>query len=86
MEDPDGLLQGQGTQIRGIRLASPDELDRPAVASLILQAVAPVRTAFEAAPPLRTVIKSVSQKQRQRRPSEKAAVSGTKPRRMKPHP
>ena len=86
MEDPDRLLQGQGTQVRGIRLASPDELDRSAVLSLIKQAIDPHRSAFEAAPPLRTVVKSVSQKQRPRRPLEKAAVAAAKPRRTKSHP
>jgi hypothetical protein len=67
VEDPDGLLQGTGRQVRGLRLKAPKELDEPKVRALIARALAPAASAFAAAPPLRTIVKSVSAKQRPRR-------------------
>jgi hypothetical protein len=67
--DPDGLLEGTGSQVRGITLTGPGDLDAPAVKALIARALAPAATAFAAAPPLRTIVKSVSAKQRPRRPA-----------------
>jgi hypothetical protein len=67
--DPDGLLDGAGSQVRSLKLAGPDDLDRPAVQALITRALAPAAKAFAAAPPLRTIVKSVSAKQRSRRPA-----------------
>ena len=69
LHDPDGLLAGDGKQVRGIRLKTPADLDSPAVAALIGQAVAPHRDALAAAPPLATVIKMEVAKQRPRRPA-----------------
>jgi hypothetical protein len=67
LADPAGLLQGEGSIIRSIRLGSPDDLDRPEVLALIAQAIHPQLPALEAAPPLRTLVKSISAKQRPRR-------------------
>ena len=75
LKDPDRLLQGQGSQVRSIRLSSPEELENPTVLSLIQQAVEPCRSSFATAPKLRTVVRSVSEKQRPRRPSAPAAAS-----------
>ena len=72
LHDPDGLLEGAGKQVRGIRLKTPADLGTPAVAALIAQAIAPHRAALEAAPPLATVIKMEVDKQRPRRPAAKA--------------
>jgi len=69
LHDPDGLLEGDGKQVRGIRLKTPADLDDPAVAALIAQAIAPHRDALAAAPPLATVIKMEVEKQRPRRPA-----------------
>ena len=69
LHDPDGLLEGDGKQVRGIRLKTPADLDSPAVAALIGQAVAPHRDALAAAAPLATVIKMEVAKQRPRRPA-----------------
>jgi hypothetical protein len=66
--DPRQRLKGSGNRVRSIVLASPDDLDSPSTRELIDQAVRPVATAFENAPPLSTVIKSVSAKQRPRKP------------------
>jgi len=66
---PDHLLEGSGNQVRSIRLSSSRDLECPEVLSMIAQALAPGRSAFSAAPVLRTVVKSVSDKQRPRRPA-----------------
>jgi len=67
LADPDGLLQGTGRQVRGRRLSAPKDLDEPKLRALIARALAPEAEAFAAAPPLRTILKSVSAKQRPRR-------------------
>jgi uncharacterized protein YdhG (YjbR/CyaY superfamily) len=67
LADPDGLLQGTGRQVRGLRLRGPTDLDEPKVRSLIARAMAPEAEAFASAPPLRTILKSISAKQRPRR-------------------
>ena len=72
LHDPDGLLEGDGKQVRGIRLRRPDDVNSPAVAALIAQAVQPMAAALRAAPPLSTVVKSVSARQRPRRPGADA--------------
>ena len=69
LDDPQGLLEGDGKQVRGIRLKTPADLDSPAVAALIAQAIAPYRDALAAASPLSTVIKMEVAKQRPRRPA-----------------
>ena len=68
LADPERRLRGGGGQVRHIVLTSPDVLDEPAVRTLIGQALA------AAAPPIdphgarRLIIKSVSARQRPRRP------------------
>ncbi len=69
LADPESLLQGVGVQVRGIPLESPAQIDSPPVRALIAQAMAPVAAALAAAPELCPVVKSVSAKQRSRRPS-----------------
>ena len=69
LADPEGLLEGDGKQVRGIRLKTPADLDSPAVAALIAQAIAPHRDALAVAPALATVIKMEAVKQRPRRPA-----------------
>jgi hypothetical protein len=69
LDDPEGLLEGDGKQVRGIRLKTPADLDTPAVRALIEQAIAPHRAALDAVPALSTVIKAEVAKQRPRRPA-----------------
>jgi hypothetical protein len=69
LDDPEGLLEGDGKQVRGIRLKTPADLDTPAVRALIEQAIAPHRTALEASQPLSTLIKAEVARQRPRRPA-----------------
>ena len=69
LHDPQGLLEGEGKQVRGIRLKAPADMDTPAVAALIDQAIASRHDALTVAPPLSTVIKAEVEKQRPRRPT-----------------
>jgi hypothetical protein len=69
LPDPEGLLQGEGARVRSIRLKSPDDLDKPAVRRLLDLALAPHEADFAVAPPLKTIVKAVSPKQRERRQS-----------------
>ena len=78
LTDPEHHLKGNGNQVRGITLANPEDLDRPAVRALIAQALQPIHAALECAPARCTIVKSVSAKQRPRRPSE-AKSSGKPP-------
>jgi len=77
LHDPQGLLEGQGKQVRSIRLKQAAEIDSPEVAALIAQAIVPCEPALLAAPPLSTIIKMVAAKQRPRRPA--SAVSASRP-------
>jgi hypothetical protein len=67
LPDPDGLLEGSGSRVRGVRLQPISRLETPEVGTLIDAAVArasPLPAAGER--PL--IIKSISAKQRPRRP------------------
>jgi hypothetical protein len=68
LSDPDRLLQGSGTKIRSIRLQPFALLKSEAVGSLLAQAIEDSRSELTAAPRLSTVVKSVSARQRPRRP------------------
>ena len=70
LPDPNRLLLGSGNQGRFIRLESPALLDRPEVDDLIEAAIAEVETPLPDRGRGRVIIKSVSPKQRQRRPSK----------------
>jgi len=67
LDDPHGLLEGEGKHIRGVKLKSPADLDAPALRALVDQAVRLRQAALDLAPPLATTIKGVSAKQRPRR-------------------
>ena len=73
LNDPNGLLEGQGKQVRSIRLTNPSQINEPEVEALISQAILSRQTALLAAPPLATIVKTVVAKQRPRR----AVVSET---------
>jgi len=68
LPDPNGLLQGSGTQGAFIRLESVATLDEPKVIDLIQRAIKRQRPTFPANGRGYTVVKSVSAKQRPRRP------------------
>jgi len=68
MKDPDGLLEGGGKIVRQIRLEDAADLDKPEVKKLIRQAIGLADVPFTRR---QLVIKSVSPKQRRRRPTAK---------------
>ena len=69
LADPHGLLKGSGSRVRHIRLETPATLDRPEVRALIGEALGNAKKPIDPGQPRRMVIKSVSAKQRPRRPS-----------------
>ena len=69
LEDPHHILEGSGTQFRGVRLQPISKLYEPEVQALILCAKAAAGSSLAAAPQLTTIIKSVSAKQRPRKPA-----------------
>lgn len=77
LDDPKKRLEGSGSQVRSIRLSAPSDLDDPYVRGLISLAMVGERDAFADAAPLRTIVKSISAKQRPRRPP--ASARGTRP-------
>lgn len=74
--DPHGLLRGSGKRVRSIRLASAKDLDRPAIRSLIGQALARARAPISRRGRRRLVIRSISPTQRPRRPVAKRRKRG----------
>lgn len=69
LEDPRGLLRGGGKIVRHVVLKEAGDLDGPEIRELIAQAVALSEEPFEAKARGRVVIKSISAKQRPRRPA-----------------
>ena len=67
LPDPDKLLLGSGNQNRFIRLESAATLAKPQVEALLRAAVAQAKTPLPTAGRGRTIIRSVSAKQRPRR-------------------
>lgn len=69
LDDPGGLLEGNGKQVRSIRLKDPAEIDAPKVRALIAQAMLPHKPLLLAAPRLTTIVKLEVARQRPRRPA-----------------
>ena len=67
LPDPDGVLLGSGNQNRFVRLESAKTLATPAVERLIGAALAQAKTPMPATGKTRTIVKSISAKQRPRR-------------------
>ena len=69
LPDPEHLLQGSGTVVRHIKLGSARDLDRPAIRALIKAAVSRADVPFDRKGRGKLVIKSISKRQRPRRPT-----------------
>ncbi len=69
--DPEGLLKGSGNVARHVVLGSPDDLEIPAIVAMMEAAVEVAKVPFAGKGEGRLVIKSVSAKQRPRRPAAK---------------
>lgn len=67
LPDPEGLLKGDGNQVRNIRLGDAGDLERPSIRELIAAAVRRSPQPFPPAPG-RLVVRSISAKRRPRRP------------------
>jgi hypothetical protein len=68
LDDPAGLLAGEGVRVRSFRLSRPEDLDRPDVQALIAQALERAQVPVDPSSPRRLAIRSVSARQRPRRP------------------
>jgi hypothetical protein len=68
LDDPHGLLGGSGNQVRHIRLHTPEDWDRPEVQNFVAQALANADRPIDPSAEGGLVIKSISAKQRPRRP------------------
>lgn len=69
LPDPEGLLRGQGSQVRHIVLTDgAAHLDRPGVRALMEAALDRAGRPLDPTRPTRVIIKSISAKQRARRP------------------
>jgi hypothetical protein len=77
LPDPHKVLKGSGKQARHIVLKRASTLDEPAVRQLIALAAKAAPKAFNASVPGRIIIKSISAKQRPRRPSAGRTSSST---------
>jgi len=71
LPDPEGLLQGSGKVARHVVLREPADIDTPPVRALIGHAVAGSPRPFDTAGPGRMIIKSISARQRPRRPENR---------------
>jgi len=69
LPDPEKRLQGSGNVVKHIRLASAATLDEPAVRALMREAEARAAVPFDPKGKHRLIIKSISAKQRPRRPA-----------------
>jgi hypothetical protein len=68
LPDPHRLLNGSGSRVRHVRLHTSDAFDDPRVQELITAALDRSEPPIDPAAELRLIIKSVSAKQRPRRP------------------
>lgn len=75
LPDPKKLLRGSGNQVRNIRIEDETTLDQPAVRKLIKEAVRRAAVPFDTDAPGKLIIRSVSAKQRARRPAASKARS-----------
>jgi hypothetical protein len=78
LPDPDRILQGSGNVARHVRLSSPAALDDPAIEALMREAVTRAVVPFDPMGAHRLIIKSVSAKQRPRRPAVAASTATSK--------
>jgi hypothetical protein len=68
LADPHQLLKGGGSRVRHVRLMTAEAFDDPRIDALIDEALANAEPPIDPAGEQRLIIKSVSAKQRRRRP------------------
>lgn len=69
LPDPKRLLRGSGSRVRNVRLTVASDLDTPAVRALIDAALGRAAVPIDRRGRRRLIIKSISAKQRPRRPA-----------------
>jgi Domain of unknown function (DU1801) len=69
LPDPKHLLKGNGKVVRHVVLASAADLDQPAIQDLMAKALRRAEPGIDPTAPGRLVVRSVSAKQRPRRPA-----------------
>ena len=70
LSDPHKLLKGEGSRVRNVRLHTHDALDDPKIEALVAEALAITSWPIDPDEPQRLIIKSISAKQRPRRPKD----------------
>jgi hypothetical protein len=83
LPDPDHLLKGSGTVAKHVVLPSPAALLEPALQDLMNEALHRARVPFNPQATSRLIIKSISAKQRPRRPVDEQASTVTERRTTK---
>jgi hypothetical protein len=80
LPDPDRILRGSGSVVKHVVLRTADDLEHPSVRALMHEAEERAKAPFAPNGAHLLIIKSVSEKQRPRRPAErlKAAVKTTR--------
>src|SRR3954452_8156473 len=68
LSDPDKVLNGSGSRVRHVRLLTEEAVDDTRGDALIAGALAPAAVSIDPAGEQRLIIKSISAKQRRRRP------------------
>ncbi len=82
LPDPHRVLKGSGNVAKHVVLPSPDALNQPEIEALMREAVARATAPFDPQNTHRLIIKSISLKQRPRRPAAETPVRipvGTRP-------
>jgi len=82
LPDPHRVLKGSGNVVKHVILPSPDALHQPEIEALMREAIARATVPFDPRNTHRLIIKSISPKQRPRRPATKNALRdpvGTRP-------
>jgi len=69
LADPEALLQGAGSIVRHVRLGGVGDLDQPYIRGMIEAAIAGAPAPYDPSRSGRLVIKSISAKQKPRRPA-----------------
>ena len=69
LPDPHRLLKGTGKVVRSIRLESAEDLDQPAILELMAVALQRAKKPIDAKAQGKLIVKSISVKQRPRRPA-----------------
>jgi hypothetical protein len=77
LADPHKILKGGGSRVRHVRLHQPEAFDDPRIQALIAAALDETQWPIDPAQPQRLIIKSISAKQRPRRPGGARCSSAT---------